>query len=160
VSLLIDTGQIYYCVRRAFKARVDYSKYIAAVETLFGPQDVLAYVSRPNETSDKFISYLESMDVTVRYKPPRILNEGNSETNYNVELTLEALARADADKPMIIGSSDPNLVELLKTLKPQVGCLYVFASGIPKAFAKYAQIKEIGANVLRTPTGNATAVTT
>jgi hypothetical protein len=154
MSLIIDTCNLYYCTRKAHdEARIDYKKYIDVVFSLFGQQEpMIAYVTRPDDTAEKFISYLETIGFQVITKEPRPLRVGTAEalwTNFNVELSVATMANANKHEPMIIGSSDPHLTPLLKVLQSRVGILYVYASGIPKVFRKYATVQEIGRKVLR-----------
>lgn len=154
MPLLVDTSNLYYCARKAHdESRIDYQKYVQLIEDLFGPQQrMIAYVSRPDESAQKFIAYLETLGMEVVSKEPRPIRVGSEEAmwaNFNVELAVNAMALANPNEPLIIGSNDPHLLPLLKELVFLTGVLFVYCVGPPKAFQQYAKTREIEGKILR-----------
>lgn len=152
VSLLVDTNNIFQAVRRKFGdgRRIDYDKYFESVQTLFGVQDkIICYVSKVDSNAIKFIDALRARDVQVRVKEPRKISETIRQINWSVEICCDAFELANQSKPLIIGSNDPVLLPLLKTIRPLTGVLHVYAVGVPKQFTFHASIREVEESCLQ-----------
>lgn len=159
MSLLIDTGNLYYCLRKKYgeSATLDYAKYLEAVEESFAACTTkIAYVSCYAQGAEHFATFLNrEFNFQVIKKKPRVTEtqcdcgKRIKSVNFNVELTMDAIKVANNLETMIIGSADYNLLALLEKLKPATGVLCVYAAGIPSAFGKYAHVKEISRELLR-----------
>jgi hypothetical protein len=146
--LLIDTGNLYYCVTRRFeRKRIDYQKYIDFV----APTKMVAYVAESNNDVEGFKSYLEELGFDVTSKRPqrkKVKGEIVYSTNWSVEMSLTiADNRTGLDK-VTIGSSDVDLLPLLYWLQQQELPCNVVASGIPRTFKTLAECTEIEESIL------------
>lgn len=156
MALLVDTVNLFYCTRKAYGSdvRINYQKYIEVVEKLFGVQeDKIAYITKPDNTAIKFIDSMRILGFRTGVKEPRPIRVGTSEemwTNFNVELTVDAMCLADENEAMIIGSNDPHLTPLIEELNEIAGAICVYAVGAPKFWSKYATLKEVKSKVLWT----------
>jgi len=163
MSLLIDTTNIFRCGRAKFgpDSRLIYHDFIAAVEKMFGQQDSrIAYVARPSDAADGFVSILSSLGLETKTKEPREfeIEEGKrwKLVDWSVDITIDALALADPCEPTIICSSDYRLEPLINHLQNRAGIVVVWAIGVPKRYRctrkeiALEHMKNADANVLTT----------
>lgn len=141
---IIDTGQLYFCVKKAFgkDATLDYEKY------LNGLSEGIAYVIHQSNAFS-FVNYLQNLGLQVQTKQPRTLKVGTEtirNTNFNVEMAVSALT---GPEELLIGSSDIHLLPLFHALKRQGKDFLIYASGIPTVIKKSFPCREIDEDVLR-----------
>lgn len=144
--LLVDTGNLYYCVNKRFpKRRIDYARYIEQAGV--GDEDrKIAYVSESNSDTEGFKAYLTELGFEVKAKRPtrnKVKGQYVYQTNWCVEMSLDTVMSDATD--VIIGTADPGILPLLERLSGQ---LTVFASGVPRTFKTHARIMEIEEDVL------------
>lgn len=153
IVLVIDTRNIMACLGMTFgNGKLNYQKYIqdAVGEDLM--YSGIAYGCTQNGNESRFIASLKHMGLDTKFKAPLTKTDPSTNepvtrwVNWNVGMTLDVLRLAATDKvdKVIIGSSDPELVELVEHLKTLNIKVEVFACGIPKVLKSAASgYKEI-----------------
>lgn len=147
IVLVVDTRNIMACLGMTFgNGKLHYQKYL---QDALG-EDILyagiAYGCTQNGNESRFISSLKHMGLNAKFKAP--LSKVDQETkevvsrwvNWNVGMTLDVVKLAGTSKvdKVIIGSSDPELVELVEYLKGNNIKVEIFACGIPKVLKNAA----------------------
>lgn len=146
LSLLVDTGNFYYCVGKRYPGRkLDYEKYVEYCESLFGPiVNKIAYISDTNDRTSGFAEYLVSLDFHVVVKKPtrkKIKKMVIYQTCWLVEMTRDVIYCL-GDGLVILGSSNMDLLPLINDETP------VIAAGIPRVFYDHTSCEEIGEKLL------------
>lgn len=153
VVLVIDTRNIMACLGMTFgNGKLNYQKYI---QDAVG-NDILyagiAYGCTQNGNESRFISSLKHMGLDAKFKAPLTkINHDTKEVvprwvNWNVGMTLDVVKLTGTSKvdKVIIGSSDPELVDLVEYLKGNNIKVEIFACGVPKVLKNAASgYKEI-----------------
>ena len=133
-TLLIDTGNLYYCVGRKYPYRkIDYQKILESLT----PTKAVAFVADVGEDTDCFADYLKGLGYIVITKRPRRDRIDNKyKTNWLVEFT-HFCAEEDS---VILGSNSPDLVDLINLLDVPVK---VFACGVPQVLRRLCEFLEL-----------------
>lgn len=161
IVLVVDTRNIMACLGMTFSnGKLNYQKYI---QDAVG-EDILysgiAYGCTQNGNESRFIASLKHMGLDAKFKAPLSkIDATTKETvqrwvNWNVGMTLDVVRLAGTSKvdKVIIGSSDPELVELVEYLKDNNIKVEIFACGIPKVLKNAASnYREIGKEYLYIP---------
>lgn len=161
VVLIVDTRNIMACLGMTFNhGKLNYQEYI---KTAIG-DDVLfagiAYGCEQNGNESRFVSSLKHMGMDTKFRPPLTKVDPKTQqtisrwVNWNVAITLDVLrliASGNVDK-VILGSSEPELVDLIEHLKERNVKVEVYACGIPKVLKTSASgYKEISKDLLFYP---------
>jgi len=148
VGVFVDTTNLYRTVYRKFKGKLCYEAYLEQVTKDLEVGVANAYGMYIGNT-DGFISCLASAGFATNFKRPRIIEIHDvkiKKCDWGVGLTMDVVAAiADLDI-VIIGSSDFNLLPLIRWIKKQGVEVKIVASLIPKALkdaaSSYLEIPE------------------
>lgn len=148
-GIFIDTSNLYYCVGKKFPARkLDYQRYyeIAAKDDVV--VRAVAYGSQMNDEASKFIACLKHYGYDPKYKTLKI-NSDTGKTrrfSWNVGIAVDIMMSIDKLDRVVIGSSDADLLPLVKYLKDRGCVVEIIACGISKelkdAADEYTEITE------------------
>lgn len=150
IGIFVDVSNIYYCVNKAFPGRkVDYLKYLDEASKEYTLYRVMAFGVQSNPESAKFVSCLKHLGYDPRFKK---YNEKFARINSNVALSVEVFKTIDKLDIIVIGSADPNLVDLVTWIKDRGIEVHVLACGIPFILKEAAnRYTEITDNLLEEP---------
>lgn len=117
--LFIDTNNLFNSIQKKFgnNSRLNFQEFIKKVNDKYGRQDVIAYVLRIGGKTNKFIYFLQGLDIHVKSIPLKvsICDECGKETvvnNYwDTQIITDALIQSD---DIIIASNSYGLLPLLK----------------------------------------------
>jgi uncharacterized LabA/DUF88 family protein len=145
VKILVDVGDIYHKLNRRYEGKLDYTKYLNAIETRFGEiSHATAYGSQSKDEAASFIACLRSIGFDTKYKRPRIFTVNDREIkqcHWGVDITLEALdaivGGGGADV-IVLGVSSTDYIPLIQALQRQSLKVIIFASGVPNVMRKVA----------------------
>jgi len=140
IGLFLDTCNLYHCIKHKYgsQKKVDFSAYHKYVEDIGRIVVANAYGAKFNKSTDKFIKSLEEAGYTPVYKEVRISVDGTRRANQNVNICLDSLS-SDV-KTVVLGSSDNDLVPLVKTLKSKGKRVVVLSCTIGQALEKEADV--------------------
>jgi len=144
VLLLVDTRNIFNALR--ISGKLNYKAYIEKAAGTDHIYHAIAYGSQPVNKAHDFITVLEKLGFICRFTE----GSGNNYPSPNVQITIDALKMCATGKidRVILGSSDPDLVDLVTHLKEtgSVSAIDIYASRIPKilkdAATNYSEIDE------------------
>ncbi len=157
VLLLVNTSNIFNSLHRTFgNGKLDYKQYVDAAAGADHIYHALAYGCQIANKSYNFISVLSELGFVCKFKTPyRVKKIGEQTTNIwsspNVGLTIDAckfLGLGKIDRVMI-GSSDPELVDLVSWIRQEGIVCDVFSCHVPKILRDAASsVHEIGESML------------
>jgi uncharacterized LabA/DUF88 family protein len=128
VGLFVDVSNIYFCVNKAFPGhKVDYAKYRdLAVDNgiIFR---AVACGMQSNPESAKFVACLNHLGYETRFKQ---YEKRYKFVNTNIIITMEILKSLSKLDRIVLGTADPNFVELINHCKSEGIEVHVLACGI------------------------------
>lgn len=144
VGIFVDVSNIYYCIGKAYPGRkVDYLKYL---EKATGENIVfraIAFGVQNNPDSAKFVSCLKHLGYDPKFKH---FDPKNPRINSNTAVAVEVFKIIDKLDILVLGSSDPNLADLITWAKDRGIEVHVLACGISHYLKdvanKYTEIDE------------------
>ena len=140
VKLLVDVSEIYHKLYRRFNHKLDYEKYLSAVEARFGVVEAVAYGSQTKGEAKNFIACLKNIGFEAKYKRPRVFTVSDREIkqcHHGIEITVEAMNSVN-DTVFVLGISNTDYIPLIQELQAW-GCkVVIFASGVPHIMHKVA----------------------
>lgn len=127
-GIFVDVSNIYYCIGKAYPGRkVDYLKYL---EKAAGDNAVfrsIAFGVQNNPDSAKFVSCLKHLGYDPKFKQ---FDPKNPRINSNTAISVEVFKVIDKLDILVLGSSDPNLADLITWAKDRGIEVHVLACGI------------------------------
>jgi uncharacterized LabA/DUF88 family protein len=141
IGIFVDTTNLYRTVHKKFKNKLCYDLYREKVTDLFGETELnLAYVMQIANEASGFIGCLRAAGFVTKTKRPLTFKVGDREIkrcNWHVEMLIDMFRNDDLDC-VILGSSDSELLPLVKFLEEQGVKVVILASLIPKRLAEAA----------------------
>lgn len=137
-KVLVDVGDIYHKLHR-HDNKLDYEKYLDAIEKRFGETEAIAYCSQMKNEAASFITCLRNIGFEVKYKRPRVFTIDDREIkqcHWGVNITLDALV--DTYDTIVLGVSSTDYIPLIRALQEGAIKVIIFASGVPRVMHKVA----------------------
>ena len=140
--ILLDTGNLHYCVNRKYpNFRINYKKLLN--EWSRKEDEVIAYGAIPTHEAFTFRDALRNYGYRVKFKE---LGKGLKFYNPIIDITLECVNRVTRINEIIIGTSNQELIPLVKWLQCHSIIVGVWGCGISFELQKivdhYIEIKE------------------
>lgn len=161
IGVFVDVGNLYHCVNKKFEGRkLDYKKYL---ENVITDDDILyraiAYGIQVKDEANKFISCLKHYGFEAKYRRPKIHKVDDKEVirriPWGVGIALDVVRIVSNNKldVVVIGSSEPELVDLVEWVKERGVKCVVASCGIPREIREASDSWiELSENFLETPT--------
>jgi uncharacterized LabA/DUF88 family protein len=128
IGIFVDVSNIYYCVGKAYPGRkVDYQKYLDKAASDNVVFRAIAFGVQNNPDSAKFVSCLKHLSYDPRFKQ---FDQKNPRINSNVAICTEVFKIIEKLDIIVLGSSDPNLADLITWAKDRGVEVHVLACGI------------------------------
>lgn len=128
VGIFVDVSNIYYCTNKAFPGhKVDYLKYQDKAVGNNAIYRAVAFGVQNNDESARFISCLRHLNYDARFKK---FDPRNPRINCNIAIATELFRTIDKLDIVILGSADPNLVDLVTWIKERGTEVHIIACGI------------------------------
>jgi len=145
--VLVDISDIYYKLLKKFgNGKLNYVEYLKAC----GEQSTaIAYGCQEGNEANSFIRYLRSLGFFTKYKRPYTLRIGDREIkrcNWLVAMAVDAIK--SNDRHIILGTSNPDIIPLVKYLTEADIKVTILACNIPKSLQKLAECIEITEDML------------
>ncbi len=128
-AVFIDTGNLYYCVKKDFSTeecpnpRIDFKKYLDECGEY---QRCLAYVTQQENESQTFINYLSALKITTNVHTAK-----STYFSWSVGMAVDVMNMELRLNHVILGTSDRSIIPLINWIRTK-GCkVTVFAKGIP-----------------------------
>lgn len=136
-ALFVDVANLYYCVGKRFQNRkLDYAKIIERATDLGPIHRQFAYGIQMTDEAGPFISCLRRLGYDTKYKRYRLSDDNERKiihkATWGVGISLDVVRIIDKVGTVIIGSSDLDLLDLVRYVRDKgVRCI-ILACGIPQ----------------------------
>jgi uncharacterized LabA/DUF88 family protein len=142
IGVFVDTTNLYRTVHKKFKNKLCYDLYREKLEELFEmPAIQIAYVMQIATEAAGFIGCLRAAGFVTKTKRPLTFQVGDREIkrcNWHVEMLIDMFRNIDDLTTVVLGSSDSELLPLVKYLEEQGIKVVILASLIPKRLSEAA----------------------
>jgi uncharacterized LabA/DUF88 family protein len=136
VAILVDVQNVYYTTRIAYRKNFDYNGFWAAVTANREVVGAYAYaVDRGDEKQRQFQNILRAIGFEVKLKPFIQRVDGSAKGDWDVGITIDALAAAQLADVVVLVSGDGDFAILVDKIR-QSYCKTVEVYGVPKLTAK------------------------
>jgi len=136
VAILVDVQNVYYTTRSAYRKNFDYNGFWAAVTANREVVGAYAYaVDRGDEKQRQFQNILRAIGFEVKLKPFIQRVDGSAKGDWDVGITIDALAAAQLADVVVLVSGDGDFAILVDKIR-QSYCKTVEVYGVPKLTAK------------------------
>lgn len=142
--LFVDITDLYYKLLKKFgNGKLNYEKYLSS----FDPDTKIAYGCQEENEAAPFIRYLRSLGFLTKYKHPYTLKIGDRDIkrcNWLVGITIDVVKAVESGAGhIVIGTSNPDIIPLVKYLRAKSIKVTIFACNIPKSLEGLCTIIEI-----------------
>ena len=143
VGVYIDVSDIYHKLNRKFNGgKLDYSLLLTEISMYHGSVfRAFAYGVQHESEASGFIACLRAEGFEPCFKRPRIIKVGDraiKQCHCGVGLTVDVVRFIDKVGTVLIGSSNPDFIPLVKWVRDQGKRVVIFASCIPRSLREAA----------------------
>jgi len=118
VAVLVDVQNVFYAARDQFSGKLDFAKLLKKAVGKRALVRAVAYcVTCPGTEPDKFHGSLKLHGYEIRERMLKIISEGVTKGDWDVGITIDAIAIAKDVDVIIIVSGDGDFVDLVEYLK-------------------------------------------
>jgi uncharacterized LabA/DUF88 family protein len=154
LAILADVSNLYYCVDKEYKKKVDYRKYLEFLSDYGTPVYKLAYVAALGDEASGFIHALKSLgfECLVRHPKEYSLPGGGvkKKCDFDVHIAMDMVRLAPVIDCCILGSADGDLTPAVQYLSGKNIPTVIFACGISRELKASARAAiEIPPSVLQ-----------
>ena len=131
VTVLVDTGNLYYCVQQKFPGRkLDYRKYM---EKALGGSTLMAAVAYGTHVNDKtrgFANLLQAQGWIAEFKTPQFVGGKVQRFNWAVGISCMAFRQLSDTKTFVLGVTSAEYIPLVEFLQRRGKEVIILACGI------------------------------
>ncbi len=145
VLLIVDTKNLFNTLHKSYgNGKIDYQKF---VELAAGPDHIfssIAYGQQSENNSVPFMTVLSKLGFVCKFKQLIKTTTKTLYPNNNVQLTIDVIGQINSGKidRVVLGSSDPELIDLVKWVRDKGFNCDIVACRIPKV------LKDIASSVI------------
>lgn len=122
VLILVDVQNVYYTTKQAFGRNFDYNKFWAMATTDRTVVKAIAYaIDRGDRKQQEFQNILRAIGFEVRLKPFIQRSDGSAKGDWDVGITIDAIAYSDRADDVVLVSGDGDFDLLVEHLRTQKG---------------------------------------
>lgn len=139
VGIIVDTSSLYHRVQRRFAAKLCYDAYYAACTRFGSVIKAIAYGMQISSEASGFINCLANTGFETRFKRPKIITVGDHKLkfcNWDSVITMDIMQLVDGGglDIIVIGSSNLDLIPLIKWIRSRGIYVVIFAADVPQVF--------------------------
>lgn len=139
IGIFIDTSMLYHKVQRRFSTKLCYDAYYSVCKKFGSIIKAVAYGMQISSEAGGFINCLKIAGFETMFKRPKILTFGDHELkfcNWDSVMTMDIIQLIDGGglDVIIIGSSNLDLIPLIKWIRSRGIYVVIFAVNIPRIF--------------------------
>ncbi len=135
IVLLVDVQNVYYTTKQAYQCNFDYNAFWKTVTANRQVVKAIAYaIDRGDEKQRQFQNILRAIGFEVKLKPFIQRADGTAKGDWDVGITLDAMAYAKNTDVVVLASGDGDFDLLLKTLYQEFG-VQTEVYGVPQLTA-------------------------
>lgn len=141
IGIFVDTSNLYHKVQRKFTAKLCYDAFYESCTRFGSVVKAIAYGMQINSEANGFINCLKLIGFETKFKRPKMLTLADHQLkfcNWDSVMTLDIIELIDTLDIVIIGSSNLDLIPLVKWIRSQGVYVVIFASDVPKVFHNIA----------------------
>jgi len=135
IGIFVDTSDLYHKIRRKFENKLCYERYFDIVAEWGEIKWAFAYGMQIEREARGFISCLTTAGFHVRFKRPRIIHCEDREIKrceWGVGITIDIVEALEEFDVVVLGSSNSDLIPLIKWIRSQGREVIILACGVPK----------------------------
>ena len=118
VAILIDTANLYHTAKFVYRSKVHFESLVQSVSKGRSITRAIAYtITSDSETENAFLDTLSSVGIEVRTKPLITYRSGTQKADWDVGITVDAIALANHVDVIIIVSGDGDFAPLMRHLR-------------------------------------------
>jgi uncharacterized LabA/DUF88 family protein len=118
VAILIDTANLYHTAKYVYRSKVHFESLAQSISKGRTITRVIAYtITSDSETETAFLDTLSSAGIEVRTKPLITYRSGTQKADWDVGITVDAIALAQHVDTIIIVSGDGDFAPLMRHLR-------------------------------------------
>jgi len=122
VGIFVDVQNMFYSARTLHQSKVDYSKLLGALVAGRKLVRAIAYVvQKPDVDQKGFLEALRRAGYEIRVRELMLRDDGSARGDWDVGITIEALAMAHKLDTVVLVTGDGDFVPLVDALRKQ-GC--------------------------------------
>ena len=123
VGVFIDTQNLYHSAKNLYKAKVNFGAILKEGSANRKLVRALAYVVT-TETGEEaaFLDALENLGIEIRSKELKVFYGGAKKADWDVGLTVDAIAASQKLDTVVLVTGDGDFVPLVKYLQLSSGC--------------------------------------
>lgn len=137
IGIFVDTSDLYHKIRRKFGGgKLDYQVYYDTAAEWGSIEYAFAYGMQSEREAGGFIACLKAAGFYVYFKRPRIIRCEDREIKrceWGVGIAMEIVSLIKELDIVVLGSSNSDLIPLIKWAKNQDVGVFILASGIPES---------------------------
>jgi len=136
IGLFVDTPNLFYCAGKKFDGRrLDYQKLLNLISEQGDIFRAIAYGVQRNTEAEPFIHVLKHLGFETRFKEPRevrIAEKSVPIVQWEAGICCDIVRTLNRVDVVILASSNPNLVEVVRLVRESGMQCIVIAIGIPR----------------------------
>lgn len=118
VAVLIDTANLYHTAKHVYRSKVHFERLIHTIVGDRALMRAIAYaITSDNATETAFLETLTMSGIEVRTKPLITYRQGNQKADWDVGITIDAVALAMHIDTLILVSGDGDFAPLVRHMK-------------------------------------------
>jgi len=141
LGIFIDLSNLYYCVGKRHRRKVDYSKYVAFLTDIGSPTICRAYGAQIKNEACQFIEALHKSGIDHRYKKPRSFPNGTRKADWDIGICIDVIRTMDQWDTLVIGSADGDMLPLLDYVVEHGKKTLILATGIATELRGHTHIE-------------------
>ena len=143
VGIFVDTGTLYHKVQRKFSGKLCYDAFYEACAKFGSVIRAVAYGMQIKNEACGFVNCLQITGFEAKFKRPKILTFGDHKLkfcNWDSVMTMDIidLVYGGGLDIVIIGSSNLDLIPLIKWIRSRGIFVVIFAADVPQVFHNIA----------------------
>ena len=147
LGVFIDLSNLYYCVGKRYRRKVDYRKYMSFLADLGSVALATAYGAQIKNEACQFIEALHKAGIKHKYKQPKTFANGVRKADWDIGICIDIIESMQEWDTLVLGSADSDMLPLAEHIHKAGKKIIFFATGIAKELHQYPCI-EIPESVL------------
>jgi len=152
VGVFVDVANLYHCVSKKYKGKLDYVKYLDDIRTTIGGSlsVVKAFGGQVDKEAMPFISFLQKVGFDVEYRKAKtFVQDGIKQHKCDCDtmITMSIIRTMDSLDVIVLGSADSDFLPLIKYLTEKGKRVIVYGCMVSSDLDKYERL-EITASLL------------
>lgn len=135
LGVFVDVSNLYYCVEKVHKKKIDYSKYLAYLTDLGIIKQQIAYAAVMGNEANAFIHAMEKLAFTVKQKTPKeypSITGLKRKCDFDVQMAVDILDSYTQYDMLVLGSADGDLTPVVSWLSVRGISTLILAAGISR----------------------------